>query len=461
VSALLLAGVEVEGALVDVRCLDGRVAALAEHLAPDSGEERMDGGGGALLPGLHDHHVHLLATAAARRSVLVGPPAVTSPSELAAALRPAGPGWVRAVGYHESVAGDLDRAHLDALVPDRPLRVQHRSGALWVLNSAGCRAIGVLDGSPGFMELDHRGEVTGRLYRHDDWLRQRLPAEAPPDLAGLGRELAGYGVTGVTDATPFEDVETLHLLAAAGLPQRVQVMGGPGLAGTPFGPGLVAGPVKLLITDHALPSLDQVVRWLRRAHAAGRPAAVHCVTRVALVLALTAWQEAGARPGDRIEHGAVVPLELLPRLVELGLTVVTQPHFIAERGDEYRQSVPLEDRPDLYRCRSLRTAGIPVAGGTDAPYGHPDPWRAVRAAVERTTASGHALGPGERLPPAEALDLFLSPLEHPGGPARRVTVGAAADLVLLHQPLRTALAEPSAEQVRLTLVGGAVAASAG
>ena len=58
-------------------------------------------------------------------------------------------GWLRGVAYHESVAGPLDRDRLDAWVADRPLRVQHRSGALWMLNSAGIPAF-VLHERAGF-----------------------------------------------------------------------------------------------------------------------------------------------------------------------------------------------------------------------------------------------------------------------------------------------------------------------
>ena len=34
--------------------------------------------------------------------------------------------WLRGTGYHESVAGELDRHALDRWVPARPVRVQHR-----------------------------------------------------------------------------------------------------------------------------------------------------------------------------------------------------------------------------------------------------------------------------------------------------------------------------------------------
>ena len=94
--------------------------------------------------------------------------------------------WLRAVGYHESVAGDLDRAALDRLVALRPVRVQHRSGARWVLNSAAIDRLGLEEVHRPELERDPAGRLTGRVHRADAWLRSLLPREAPPDLAPLG-----------------------------------------------------------------------------------------------------------------------------------------------------------------------------------------------------------------------------------------------------------------------------------
>jgi predicted amidohydrolase YtcJ len=80
----------------------------------------------------------------------------------------------------------------------------------------------------------------------------------------------------------------------------------------------------------------------------------------------------------------------------------------------------------------------------------------MSAAIGRRTRSGAELGPGERLDPATALGLYLGPADHPGGPARRVEAGAAADLCLLRAPLREALAAPDAALVALTMIGGRV-----
>jgi predicted amidohydrolase YtcJ len=358
---LVLREVVVDRRLVDVRASGGVITEIDRRLPARPGDDEVDGRRGALIPGLHDHHVHLLALAAAGRS----------------------PG-----------AGD--------------------------------------DTSP--------------------------PPE--PDLAATGARLAGYGVTGVTDLTPTSSSSVLAVLAAAAssgaLPQRVVVGTGPGLAATRAPSPLTTGPVKIVVDDGAPPTLDTLVRWMRAAREAARPVAVHCVTRAGLALALDAWDRVGTRTGDRVEHGSVVPPDLRLVVAARNLTVVTQPGFVLERGDRHLASGAPEDLSHLYPCRGLIEAGIPVGGGTDAPYGHPDPWRAIAAAVERRTSSGTPLGVREAVSPERALALFLTPLDDPGGTPRRVELGAPADLCLLDGPLSQVLEDPSSDNVAATVIGGVI-----
>ena len=187
--------------LVDVAVTEGRIVAVAAAGAGGigsaggelRGETEIDADGGALIPGLHDHHLHLLALESAMRSVRAGPPEVRSAADLERVLRRAdadlAPGrWLRGVGYHESVAGELDRTVIDRLVPGRPVRIQHRTGAMWVLNTKALVSIGLRpDDSP-----------TGQLFDADDVIGTRVPRELP-DLTAVGARLAGLGVTGVTD----------------------------------------------------------------------------------------------------------------------------------------------------------------------------------------------------------------------------------------------------------------------
>ena len=74
-----------------------------------------------------------------------------------------GEGWLRGVNYHESIAGDLDRWQLDMLVNDRPARIQHRSGKLWVLNSLAVEKLDLAAHKdlPG-IELNATGVPTGQ-----------------------------------------------------------------------------------------------------------------------------------------------------------------------------------------------------------------------------------------------------------------------------------------------------------
>jgi predicted amidohydrolase YtcJ len=464
-TGLLVRRAEIDGrAVADVRIVGGTITAVAPYLAVRRGEDVIDAAGGALLPGLADHHLHLHAIAAAIRSVRCGPPAVTDPSSLAHALVDADAdehGWVRGIGYSEDVAGALDCAGVDRLHRVRPVRIQHRSGALWMLNSTATRLLGLEQADHPGIERDGTGRPTGRLWRADDWLRARTPGGAPPDLHGVGSRLARLGVTHVTDATPGLDNVALDAIADAmrrrALPQHVQLLGAPAGWRPPTCSHMpIVGPAKLVLADSKLLGLDDLVEWVRATHAQGRAIAVHCVTDAALILLLAALTQAGSRAGDRIEHASLVPASLVPRLRELQLTVITQPGFLADRGDDYLRDVPVVDQPDLYRVRSLLDGGVPCAMSSDAPYGPVDPWTVLHAAVHRRTPAGRVVNPDERIDPERALNACLGALARPGGPPRRVAPGAAADLVLLRAPRADVLAAPSADVVVATMIDGTV-----
>jgi predicted amidohydrolase YtcJ len=460
---VLITRAEIDGVSpLDVRLAGGAIAEIGRELARGPGEPVLDAAGGALLPGLHDHHLHLMALAAAETSLRCGPPAVRDLDALASTLAASGGSgeWVRGIGYHQSVAGELDRARLDRLLPDRPARIQHRSGAMWVLNSAGVDRLGLDRGvDQRGVERDADGRATGRLFRVDAWLRERLEPERPPSLANLSRRLSRLGVTGLTDATPGNSGAELRALVASAergdLRQCLLVMGEPGLP-RPAHASIERGAVKLLLDERDLPSFEQLQRAIEEAHREHRPVAIHCVTRAELVLAAAALAAAGGLVGDRIEHAAVAPPDAIELLAKLPLTVVTQPGFVHERGDAYLSDVDPGDQPWLYRCRAFLEASIPLGGGTDAPFGDPDPWRAMRAAVERRTEAGATLGPQEGLTPERALALFTSPPSAPGAPPRPLAPGAPADLCLLDRPWSSARADLSSALVAATLREGAI-----
>ena len=146
------------------------------------------------------------------------------------------------------------------------------------------------------------------FWRGDAWLKTRIGRTAPP-LAPLGADLARMGVTGMTDASATTDADTADLLARAVRAYAV-------------------GPVKILLDDHDLPPFDEMIERIGDARRQNRAAAVHCVTAGELALTLAAFDAAGSAPGDRVEHGGLIPHEAIPVLARLGLTVVTQPSFV-------------------------------------------------------------------------------------------------------------------------------------
>lgn len=417
---LIRRAVLIDGTTTDLR-VGETITEVAAGLTAEPGEDVYDAAGGTVLPGLTDHHIHLRAAAAALRSVRVGPDEVRDKDALATVLAHAvqdRDGWVRAVGYHDSVAGPLTRDLLDEIAPVVPVRIQHRSGVQWTLNT------------PGLERVGQPGHPDGVL-RSDDpsWT---LPV-TEPDLEELGTVLSRYGITRVTDATPELGAGDITELQHR-MPQTVRAL----------------APGKRILHDDGL-DLEALARWIRHTHSVGIPVALHCVTAAQLVVALAALRSAGGHPLDRIEHAAVVPDDSIADLAAGGVTVVTQPNFVAERGDQYLVDVPEGEHHELWRVGSLLKAGVPVALSTDAPFGHCDPWAAMRAAVHRRTSAGSVLGSDERITAATALAMFTG--TRAGRPGA-VAPGAAGDLCILATPPRQALAELDAAAVSATVIAG-------
>jgi predicted amidohydrolase YtcJ len=447
---LLIERVEVGGRPGrSVLIVDGRVERIGGPDLTAAGATVLDGAGGALLPGLNDHHLHLFASAAVEGSLPCGPGSVQGEAGLTAALRTAAaavpPGrWVRAIGYDEGTAGRLTSALLDHLLgdlADRAIRVQHRSGHAWVLNATAMRLLGI-DPSDGV------------LLDADELLRDRLGGRFP-DLRGLSRTLAGYGITGICDASVHNgatELAELRRAADAGeLLQRCHVMGTAELdhAGAH---GLVSvGPRKIVLADHALPALDDLVAQVRQSGSRG--VAIHAVTLESLLLAATALSAAGGG-GHRIEHASVAPPPAVVAVTHAGARVVTQPGFVARHGNRYLRTVEADDLPWMYRIGGWLEAGVPLAAGSDSPYGPLDPWSVMRAATERRTDSGTLFGADEAVEPEAALQLFTSPLAAPGALRRAPAVDDPADLCLLAVGWAEARRALTADLVAVTIVAG-------
>ncbi len=462
---MLIKNVILDGAKKDVRCTHAFVSEVANELLAHEGERIIQANGGELLPGLHDHHMHFFATAALQRSVDCGvsnAPTVTDQLHNAESLshmlaNSSGEGWLRGVNYHESIAGDLDRWQLDALVSDRPVRIQHRSGKLWTLNSLAVEALDLTAHKElAGIELDDRGIPTGRLFRLDAWLREKWGQQDPLDVSVLSRQVASFGITGFTDTSATNTAATVRqfrqLCDEGEILQHAYLMGDDSLD---------FGHLKILLDEDNLPPLNEVEARIRRAREKERGIAFHCVSHIELLFAIAALNScADLDPqiqfADRIEHGAMIFDDVLPMLRALNLSVITQPGFLYERGPQYQQNLTEHELAHLYRHRTLLDAGIKVGLSSDAPYGPLNPWQVMQSSVARRTAGGVVVGARDCVSPEQALAGYLSSVNAPGGVVRRIAVGEPADMCLLTRPWSDVKNDLSAVLVSHTVVAGEV-----
>ena len=423
---------------MDIRCDVRQITDIAANLEPTAGESVLLAHGGALLPGLRDNHLHLLSLAARRRSVHCGPPHVVNVEQLAHALQNCvGDGWIRGVGYHESVAGELTAKQIDRWVKDRPVRIQHRSGRLWFFNSRGA----------GTLDLPIREE--GQLYRDDELVYRRLPSseDVAAELRDVSKELSSYGVTHVTDASPRNDDATALLLRSNCALQDVYVMGGRELS---------EGHRKIVLDDWDLPNFESLRDQIRQSHDLRRPVAIHCVSLVEVVFAVAALAEAGVVFGDRLEHATELTSEVMRQIKALQLEIVANPNFLFSRGDQYLQDNANSVLNTLYPIRSVQAIGIRCTGGTDAPFGELDPWVAIRAATNRRTRDEKVIGGQESISPDAALGLFLPNHESSKEIQAAINLGKPANFCLLARPWEEARHRLDSRDVRATVRAGRI-----
>ncbi|HWE53985.1 MAG TPA: amidohydrolase family protein [Acidimicrobiales bacterium] len=354
------------------------------------------------MPSFTDHHVHFLASAAARLSVDVTP--ARSPSELVelisaaapAGSAPAGSGWVRAWGYDDSFmtpARHPTRLDLDGAVPGRPVVVHHRSGHAAVLNSAALAEIG---------EPDHPDGVL--FDRHD--LLDRVPRLDPDALATaaaqVSREWWRDGITAFTDATHTNGPGELDLMSswrAAGIiRQEVTAMVGRPSIGAVPGFGAMAGTVRVGPVKLMAPAPGPVAA----AHAAGYPVAVHVVDVDALEATIDALAASPAPDGtvDRIEHAALSLPDQVARVAAIGAMVVVNPSFLVHRRTKYERDLSDVERPWMIRIGSWLRAGITVRAGSDSPVVPARPHEMIQA------ATAHPFDSSESITRAEAAGLL-------------------------------------------------------
>ena len=199
-----------------VRVADGKITAVgpADDAGRLEGAEPVDLGGGTLLPGFIDAHVHpVFAGDRMRRCNLTRDATAQGYVEVIAAYAAAHPDeeWITGGGWSmEAFPGGVPTKDLlDAVVSDRPVFLPNRDGhGAWV-NSKALALAGIDSATPdpadGRIERDAAGDPVGMLQEGAQHLVSRLlPAATADDwYSGLlaGQDyLFSLGITGWQDA---------------------------------------------------------------------------------------------------------------------------------------------------------------------------------------------------------------------------------------------------------------------
>ncbi len=421
----------------------GTRADVTDGAAP--GARLVDAGDAAVIPGLHDFHIHLVGLARTRGAIALDDAidGAEVASRLAAAAGTGVPdAWLTGRGWSERHMAGVEPGALDAAAGNRLVFLSSHDGhSAWA--SPRARSLAGLDAATadppgGRLERDYGGEPSGILRETAMDLVAPLVTRAQgdalrDDLDATLRDLAGLGVTGASEAGDYTDANGIGADAAFGdsystltdlgdlLDGRLRMTLGipvdaiPAAAARGLRTGAALEGRRTMrfgwakeYSDGALGSgtaalfeprtcgdgdagiLRVTPDELDALFAAGRSAgiglAVHAIGDRAAAAVLDAVQRAPTRaagvPNDRLEHAQLLRASEADRFARLGVTASIQPiHAAADRD---LVEACWDGRQDgAYAWRSLRAAGAHLAAGSDAPVESVNPWLGVFAAVHR------------------------------------------------------------------------------
>jgi len=496
----------------------GSSADIARLAGP--GTEVVDLGGQMVLPGFHDSHVHPVSSGVEMSQCwLLGLDSVEAILEKVArcaAEKPDAP-WIVGSGWELSLFpnANADKALLDAIVRDRPVKLWGADGHSTWVNSRALELAGIDRDTPdprnGVIERDPQtGEPTGTLRETAQAL---VDAVAPPvtlaqQVEGLSNAVMlanSLGITSMIEAAASEQMAMayLELEKAGGMNARVVVslaLQGDIYAGSGealvdkrdalrsarvrpdavkiFVDGVLEGYTAQLLApyadrpgDHGSSQIGaaELAELVTRMDRKGMQVHMHAIGDAAVRAALDAVEAARRANGHSDHRHHICHLQMIDpddyhRFRELGVTANFQ--ALWAYPDAYITEINLpqvgEERVQrMYPIGSIHRTGAMIVGGSDWSVSSLNPLEAIETAMTRADVDGEVPGV---LNAAEAVDLATmiaaytingAWLMHQENQVGSIEVGKLADLVVLQRNL---FAIPPADigsvQVTRTLLEG-------
>ncbi len=419
---------------------DGRIVATGdESLLPGiAAEDRVDGGGRVVLPGLTDAHAHVYSQGVLSVSLnLLGAPsvedAVARIAEFAANRRT---GWILGRGWNQvlwPVKEFPTAADIDAVVADRPVWLRRIDGhAAWA-NSKALELAGIDADTPdpvgGKIVRDSNGKATGILIDTAMALVERhVPEPTRADIreayASAVDSLLALGITGVHDAGISKTEAEVYMSMADDRELRMRIYAM--LSDTGANLDAFAEPIRAYGNDHldiasvklysdgalgsrgaamiepydddpenrGLPfyTQQQLDSFVRKANGKGFQVGIHAIGDLGNRMALDAFERVqDGKPSpmrNRVEHAQIIALGDIPRFSELGVIASMQPVHATSDMNMAEDRVGPQRIKGGYAWRRLLDSGAVIASGSDFPVELPDPFHGLYAAVARQDRDG-------------------------------------------------------------------------
>ncbi|WP_029069686.1 amidohydrolase [Jonesia quinghaiensis] len=393
----------------------------------------IDAQGALLTPGFVDAHVHVLETAFALSATSLSPRDGIATREAAlSALSAATKTWkpgdlpVTSIGWDDSAwpaASQLSWADIDAVAGGVPVYVPRADlhsalGSSALLSWAGLNDNH--DGSP--LRGDRHVAVRRAMHDVSDATRDQLYRMVLDYSAKRGVvELHENSAPGIDTREGLARLINMTQDPVSGFPRIVgyrgelvstleeahaiseAIPGLAGLAGDLSVDGSFGSRSAWLREEYAdapgnkgslYLSTEQVAAHVTATSLAGLQGGFHVIGDAALDVVLTGYHNAAAqsddirrairRTGHRLEHVELVDDDALTVFTDLGIAVSAQPAFDAWWGGQQGMYATRLGQRRAQRTTPLRTlmsAGIPVAFGSDSPVTPISPWDGVRAAI--------------------------------------------------------------------------------
>jgi predicted amidohydrolase YtcJ len=383
------------------------------------------------------------------------------------------------------------RQELDAVSTEIPIILTHQSGHLGAYNSKALAMAGITadsaNPSGGVIQREADGKTPNGVLEenaHNAALGKLFPKLTPADAMRIVTAAqAIYAANGYTTVQEGRaDPGTLALLTGASKAGKLDLdvvvyadlvtnaanpaLSGPLMART-YANHLRIGGVKLTFDGSpqgktawftkpyfhvpegqsptyngypSFPKTGEAAGWVDTAYKNNWQLMVHANGDAAideLIASVAAAQKARSGTDRRtvLIHGQYLRPDQIPQLKALGIFPALFPMHTFYWGDWHRESVAGPARAEFISpTGSVLKAGMKFSIHHDAPVTFPNSMRVYESAVNRTTRTGHVLGPDQRISPMSALKaMTIWPAYQHFEEASKgsISVGKVADLVVL------------------------------